>query len=52
MLSDHGPPEAQPSVVFVARAVVGFDVVPHTIPLTLIAAPPSEDIVPPLRAEV
>jgi hypothetical protein len=41
-----------PSVVFVVRAVVGFEVVPHTIPLTLTADPPSVVIFPPLVAVV
>jgi hypothetical protein len=36
----------------VVRAVVGFVVVPHTIPLALTADPPSDDISPPLVAVV
>ena len=38
----------EPSVVFVVSAVVGFVAVPHTIPLAVTAAPPSEDTLPPL----
>jgi hypothetical protein len=41
-----------PSVVFVVRAVVGFVVVPHTIPLAVTADPPSADTLPPLVAVV
>jgi hypothetical protein len=41
-----------PSVVFVVRAVVGFGVVPHTIPFAVIADPPSADMFPPLVAVV
>jgi hypothetical protein len=41
-----------PSVVFVVRAVVGLEVVPHTIPLAVTADPPSDDISPPLVAVV
>jgi hypothetical protein len=41
-----------PSVVIVVTAVVGFEVVPHTIPLTLTADPPSVVIFPPLVAVV
>jgi hypothetical protein len=41
-----------PSEVFVVRAVVGFVVVPHTIPLTLTADPPSVVMFPPLVAVV
>ena len=53
ILSVHGPPDAKPSVVLpILVAVVGFDVVPHTIPLTLITAPPSVTIVPPPEAVV
>ena len=39
-----------PSVVFVASAIVGAVLVPHTIPLAVILAPPSEVITPPLIA--
>ena len=49
---DQGPPVAHPSVVLVARAVVGFNVVLQTIPLTVTTAPPLEDIVPPPVAVV
>ena len=45
-------PVPVPSVVFVVRAVVGFVVVPHTIPLALTADPPSDDMFPPLVAVV
>jgi hypothetical protein len=45
-------PVPVPSVVFVVRAVVGFEVVPHTIPLALTADPPSVDMFPPLVAVV
>jgi hypothetical protein len=41
-----------PSVVFVVRAVVGLEVVPHTIPLAVTADPPSADTLPPLVAVV
>jgi hypothetical protein len=41
-----------PSEVFVLRVVVGFVVVPHTIPLAVTADPPSDDISPPLEAVV
>jgi hypothetical protein len=41
-----------PSVVFVVRVVVGFVVVPHTIPLAVTADPPSADMFPPLVAVV
>ena len=51
IVSDHGPPEAQPSVVLLF-AVVGFDEVLQAIPLTDIDAPPFEEIVPPLTAEL
>ena len=43
-------PTPVPSVVFVASAVVGPVLVPHTIPLAVTAAPPSELITPPLVA--
>jgi hypothetical protein len=36
----------------VVRAVVGFVVVPHTIPLAVTADPPSVDMFPPLVAVV
>ena len=52
MLLVHGPPIAQPLVVFVERAVVGFKDVPQTIPLTVTVAPPSEVTVPPPVAVV
>ena len=39
-------------MVLVLRAVVGFVVVPHTIPLAVTVDPPSEDMFPPLVAEV
>ena len=45
-------PVPVPSVVFVVRAIVGFGVVPQTIPLAVTADPPSTVIVPPLVAEV
>jgi hypothetical protein len=41
-----------PSEVFVVRVVVGFVAVPHTIPLSVTADPPSDDISPPLVAVV
>jgi hypothetical protein len=41
-----------PSVVFVVRSVVGFFVVPHTIPLAVTAEPPSDVMSPPLVAVV
>jgi hypothetical protein len=41
-----------PSVVFVVRAIVGFGVVPQTIPLAVTADPPSDDMFPPLVAVV
>jgi hypothetical protein len=41
-----------PSVVFVIRAIVGFGVVPQTIPLAVTADPPSVVISPPLVAVV
>ena len=49
---DQGPPVAQPSVVLVGRAVVGFKAVPQTIPLTVTVAPPLEEMVPPPVAVV
>lgn len=52
MASDHGPPTAHPSVVFVESAVVGFAEVLQTIPLTVMAEPPFELIVPPLVAPI
>ena len=51
IVSDHGPPLAQPSVVLLFT-VVGFADVLHAIPLTDIAPPPFELIVPPLTAEL
>jgi hypothetical protein len=45
-------PGPVPSVVFVVRAVVGFGVVPHTIPLAVTADPPSDEMFPPLVAVV
>jgi hypothetical protein len=39
-------------VVLVVSAVVGFVAVPQTIPLALTVDPPSEDMLPPLVAEV
>jgi hypothetical protein len=45
-------PVPVPSEVFVVRIVVGFGVVPHTIPLAVIADPPSDDMFPPLVAVV
>jgi hypothetical protein len=36
----------------VLREVVGFVAIPHTIPLAVIADPPSDDIFPPLIAVV
>lgn len=39
-------PTPVPSVVLVASAIVGPVVVPHTIPLAVTAAPPSEFITP------
>jgi hypothetical protein len=41
-----------PSVVFVVRAIVGFCVVPQTIPLAVTAAPPSDVMFTPLVAAV
>ena len=48
----HGPPDAQPSVVFVASAVVGFNAVLQVIPEVVTVAPPFETIVPPPVPEV
>jgi hypothetical protein len=45
-------PGPVPSEVFVVRAVVGFGVVPHTIPLAVTADPPSDEMFPPLVAVV
>ena len=45
-------PVAAPSVVLVASAVVGVDVVDQTIPLTDTMAPPLYVIFPPLVAVV
>jgi hypothetical protein len=45
-------PVPVPFEVFVLRAVVGFVVVPHTIPLAVTADPPSVDMLPPLVAVV
>jgi hypothetical protein len=52
ILSVHGPPVAQPSVVLVESAVVGLVDVFQTIPLTVIVDPPSDEIVPPPTADV
>ncbi len=43
-------PLTAPFVVFVDNAIVGVEVVDHTIPLTVIVAPPFELMVPPLVA--
>jgi hypothetical protein len=45
-------PVPVPSEVFVLRVVVGFEAVPHTIPLAVTANPPSVDMFPPLVAVV
>ena len=45
-------PEVVPSVVFVARSIVGVEVVDQTKPLTVMAAPPVLLMVPPPIAEV
>ena len=45
-------PLTAPLVVFVASAVVGVEVVDHTIPLTVTVAPPLYVILPPLVAVV
>jgi hypothetical protein len=50
IISVHGPPDAQPSVVLLL-AVVGLADVLQTMPLTEIVAPPFETIVPPPTAE-
>lgn len=41
-----------PSVVLVEREIAGSVLVSQTMPLTVIAAPPSLEIVPPLEAVV
>jgi hypothetical protein len=41
-----------PSEVFVESETVGFVVVPHTTPLAVIAYPTSDEMFPPLEAEV
>ena len=45
-------PAPLPSVVFVAKAVVGLGVVLQQIPRTVTVAPPSSVILPPLDAVV
>jgi hypothetical protein len=45
-------PTPVPSVVFVESEIVGFVVVPQTTPLAVIAYPLSEEMFPPLEAEV
>jgi len=45
-------PFAAPLVVFVVSAIVGVEVVDHTIPLTVTVAPPLYVILPPLVAVV
>lgn len=52
MESVHGPPTAQPSVVLVASAVVGFGLTSQTIPLTVTVELPFDTMVPPLDAVV
>ena len=45
-------PLVAPSVVLVARAMVGVEVVDHTTPLVVTVAPPLYVILPPLTAVV
>jgi hypothetical protein len=52
MLLVHGPPIAQPLVVLVERAVVGFVEVLQIMPATVTVAPPLETVLPPPVAVV
>ncbi len=45
-------PIPDPSVVFVLNEITGLGLVPHTMPLVVTIAPPSEVILPPLLAVV